>query len=76
MEEIKVNYLGRMVSKKNFRVFVYDKNGQQKLVESWSDFRVETSSGNWFPEPQNEVSDEKKIKTKRGRDGADSKAVY
>lgn len=41
-------YLGRIVSKKNFRTYVYSPDGSQKLVESWEEFEREMESGLWF----------------------------
>ncbi len=43
-------YLGKVVSTKNFRVFVYDSSGEQKLVESWSEYELAIASGVWFAE--------------------------
>ncbi len=51
-------YLGRIVSKKHFRAFVYGTNGEQKLVESWDEFEKAMESGIWF------ASKEEKVKTK------------
>lgn len=31
-------YLGRVVSKNNFRAFIYAPHGGQRLVESWEEF--------------------------------------
>lgn len=41
-------YLGRMVEKSNFRVFIYGANGEKKLVESWDEFESMMQSGLWF----------------------------
>jgi hypothetical protein len=41
-------YLGRIVDKTNFRVFIYGANGEKKLVESWDDFEASMQSGIWF----------------------------
>lgn len=41
-------YLGRIVDKKNFRVFIYGVNGEKKLVESWDEFEAAMQSGIWF----------------------------
>jgi len=46
-----VIYLGRAVSKKMFRTFVYDHRGASKLVESWEDFEEAIQSGLWFAQP-------------------------
>jgi hypothetical protein len=41
-------YEGRIVSKKNFRAFVYSPNGTKKLVESWDEFQKHMETGLWF----------------------------
>ncbi len=41
-------YLGRLVSKENFRAFIYAPNGGQRLVESWAEFEANMESGVWF----------------------------
>ena len=41
-------YLGNIVSKLNFRVFVYSSNGSQKLVESWEEYERHMEQGLWF----------------------------
>lgn len=41
-------YLGRWVSRKNFRVFVYSANGKEKLVNSYDEFNKSLESGEWF----------------------------
>ena len=48
MKDITPIYLGRIVSKKNFRTYVYAPDGSQKLVESWEEFEREMESGLWF----------------------------
>lgn len=41
-------YLGRWVSKDNFRVFVYDIKGNQKLANSYNDYQNLMANGLWF----------------------------
>lgn len=41
-------YLGRWVNKSTFRAFVYDKEGKQKLANSYDEFEKLTTSGIWF----------------------------
>lgn len=41
-------YLGRIVSKEDFRVFIYSPEGTQKLVESWNEYEASMQSGLWF----------------------------
>lgn len=48
MEGTPAIYLGRIVEKKNFRAFIYDANGQRRLVESWDEFEANMQSGIWF----------------------------
>jgi hypothetical protein len=43
-----VHYLGRQVPKDGFRVFVYGKDGQQKLVNSYQEYEAQLATGNWF----------------------------
>lgn len=47
-----VKYLGRIVPKEGFRVFIYNINKEQKLVESWEEYLKEISSGLWHPSLQ------------------------
>jgi len=48
MEGIPANYLGRIVSKINFRAFIYASDGSQKLVNSWDEFENHMQTGLWF----------------------------
>ena len=48
MKDYPAIYLGQIVSKQNFRVYVYSPNGSQKLVESWDEYEKEMASGLWF----------------------------
>jgi hypothetical protein len=41
-------YQDRWVNKDNFRAFVYDKNGNQKLANSYKEFELLTQNGIWF----------------------------
>lgn len=43
-----VEYLGRSVSSKGFRAFIYHKDGQQKLVNSWDEFIRLVDNNEWF----------------------------
>lgn len=45
-------YLGTWVDKNTFRAFVYDKEGNQKLADSYTEFEELTSSGIWFAKKQ------------------------
>lgn len=48
MEGIPAEYLGRIVSKENFRVFIYSSNGTTKLVNSWDEYERHMETGLWF----------------------------
>jgi hypothetical protein len=41
-------YLGRMVSKNNFRAFIYGADGTKRFVKSWAEFETAMQSGIWF----------------------------
>ena len=41
-------YLGRLVSKEHFRVYIHAPDGSNKLVESWDDFQKHMEIGTWF----------------------------
>jgi len=60
-------YLGRIVSKENFRTFVYSPYGSKKLVESWDEFEKEMASGLWFSTKKDALSRIVIEKPKRGR---------
>lgn len=45
-------YLGRIVSKENFRAFIYAPDGSQRLAESWEEFEANMQSGVWFATPE------------------------
>lgn len=60
-------YQNRWVSKENFRVFVYNINGQ-KLVNSYKEYMDLITSGEWFSS-----KDDVKIKnTRKVKDGSNS----
>jgi hypothetical protein len=48
MEGIPALYLGRLVSKDNFRTFIYAPSGAKKLVESWEEYERHMGTGLWF----------------------------
>ena len=51
MKGVPAVYLGRIVEKEHFRVFIYGFNGDKKLIESWDDFEAHMENGLWFSEP-------------------------
>jgi hypothetical protein len=63
-----VEYLGKMVPREHFRVFVYSQDGKQKLVNSWNEYQEAIGSGMWFAEKQ----PLKQRKKERVSDGTDS----
>lgn len=69
MEGTPAIYLGRIVEKKNFRAFIYNADGQKRLVESWEEFEANMESGVWF------ATHGEAIENKICRDAAESK-VY
>jgi len=60
-------YLGRWVSRKNFRVMVYGKDEKQKLVNSFDEFNTALESGEWFASKPVVVK-----ATRKAKNGSDS----
>lgn len=60
-------YLGRWVDKSNFRAFVYNNKGEQKLANSYAEFESLTSSGLWLASKPDASPTKRRLK-----DGADS----
>ena len=50
MQEEFVSYNGQMRPKEGFRVYVYSRNLEKKLVESWGEFEAHVATGLWFVE--------------------------
>jgi len=63
-------YQGRWVSKNNFRAFIYGKEDQQKLVNSYDEFIKEIESGEWFAS-KDEVKPKLKA-VRKAKDGTNS----
>ncbi len=55
-------YLGRWVDKANFRAFVHDKAGKEKLANSYTDYESLISSGLWFASKEDASKIERKQK--------------
>lgn len=81
MEGKPAMYLGRIVSKENFRAFIYAPDGRQRLVESWDEFEGSMQSGLWFasareaqaiqkPKPRARLKKEEKVITLELREDA------
>lgn len=67
MEGTPAIYLGKIVSKKNFRAYIYAPNGDRRLVESWEEFEANMQSGVWFAsieDVQQSKIDQEKTKEK------------
>jgi hypothetical protein len=63
-----VNYMGNMVDKNSFRVFVYGANGEKKLANSWEEYQELICSGVWFTTKESAesvVSDAKEEEVKQ-----------
>lgn len=45
-----VLYQGKQVPREHFRVFVYDKDNNKKLANTYDEYLDLTSSGLWFDE--------------------------
>ncbi len=61
-------YLGRLVSKENFRTFIYSPDGSQRLVESWDEYERFMETGLWFAlkeDAMTRIAVEKKKRTCR-----------
>src|SRR6185503_5594291 len=44
----RVTYLNREVPKDGFRVYIYHKDGEKKLVNSWDEFKQNIMTNEWF----------------------------
>lgn len=58
------SYLGRWVDKSTFRTFVYDRNGEQKLANSWVEYESMIASGTWHdtkPDPSHKLEKKKDV---------------
>ena len=70
MSGFMVEYMGRHVPKDTFRAFVYSKDGEQKLVNSWDEFQIAIATGDWFDDLVSHESGEKSKKTKKTKEEA------
>lgn len=75
MEGIPAIYNGKVVSKKNFRVFIYSPVGDQRLVESWDEYEKAMESGIWFSSKADFVVPEEKTIEKLSRKKANKQQV-
>lgn len=67
-------YLGNIVSKNNFRVFIYHADGDRKLVNSWDEYSAHMTLGTWFAD-KNAVDELINKRTKRARKAVDKQPV-
>lgn len=74
MKGVAAQYLGRLVSKENFRVYVYGSHGQRKLVQSWDEYQEHMQTGIWFATREDVVTESPK-KTKKKKDVSLSEGV-
>jgi hypothetical protein len=67
-----VMYLDRWVDKNTFRTFVYDRDGNQKLANSYAEFEALTQSGIWFAsKPEKlQVVEAKNVREIKGKSNA------
>ncbi len=73
MEGIPAIYKGRLVSKDNFRVYIYAPDGRKKLIESWGAFESHMQLGIWFASQEDaraSVVEEEKPKAKQKQKSA------
>jgi hypothetical protein len=59
------NYLGRWVDKSTFRAFVYDREGNEKLADSYEEFESLTSSGIWYAQKTDMANIQPKVSKER-----------
>jgi hypothetical protein len=61
MDGVTAVYLGRIVSKEHFRVYIYSTEGKRKLINSWKDFENHMQTGLWFASKYEEKPDIKDL---------------
>ena len=74
-------YNGKIIDKKNFRVYIYSPDDTQKLVESWEEYERHMADGLWFATKEDalaskiveEVKEEPIVPVKRTRKEKDNK---
>ena len=55
-----VLYQGRMIPRKGFRAFIYNKEHQSRLVNSWDEFEQWVDNVTWFSSKEETSKDEPK----------------
>ena len=70
MEGEFVKYCGRMVPKEGFRAFIYNREGHEKLVNTWQQYEDYMAVGTWYASkediPAHDEPEDDKVK-KKGR---------
>lgn len=66
-------YLGRWISKKHFRTFIYNAE-TQKLVESYEEYEREIASGLWFAS-KDEAIPKQPVNIRTGRKAKDGGSI-
>lgn len=56
MKGVPATYLGRIVSKENFRAYIYAPDGSSHLVESWDEFEAKMQTGLWFAKKEDALN--------------------
>lgn len=70
MNDEAVKYNGRIVPKAGFRAYVYDKDSNKKLTNSWGEFEAHVSTSMWFSD---KADIPKIVKKKRVTNGNSSR---
>jgi hypothetical protein len=65
MEGIPALYNGQVVSKANFRAYIYSPDGNQKLVNSWDEFETNMQTGLWFAKKEEANQVKQDVKPER-----------
>jgi len=60
-----VFYNGQHVPKNHFRTYIFNVNGEKKLVESWKDYEFHIDTGVWFKSIDELPKTEKRKYTKK-----------
>lgn len=75
LEKNKVFYIDRWINKEHFRVFVYGKNEDTKLANSYEEYNKLISSGEWFTEKKDvpleviDCKEPKVLKIRKSKNG-------
>lgn len=68
MKQKTVLYKGRHIPEQSFRVHVYDKAGNKKQVDNYTDFSIALASGDWFIDKPNVSRETLPKRRKKGGD--------